>query len=323
MAKPKSTVTEYRNYYLPIQFPVLLHTGEQWKLSDPSGSRLHFHNCLEIGICHSERGCLEFLGEMFPFQEGDVTVVPKNVPHSGYSTSDENSRWSYLYLDPQELFREMLPATWKNHDLSPYFFPGYCPVFSREEHPKIYYLATAVVRELEEQKANYPLSVRGLLLSLYIEIFRLESETKNGGGAESAAAETAAPSEIAGSLAITPALDFIEHNYMQQFTVEQLANLCHWSTTHFRRVFHNTMGTSPLEFVNSTRISKACALLCSTEESVLNISETVGFHSVSSFNRAFLKLMQMSPRDYRKQIQKNETSKPAYDTAPASSHSFS
>ena len=53
MSKPKNIVTEYRNYYLPVDFPLLLLTGEHWKISDIPSSRLHFHNCLEIGICHS------------------------------------------------------------------------------------------------------------------------------------------------------------------------------------------------------------------------------------------------------------------------------
>ncbi len=105
---------------------------------------------------------------------------------------------------------------------------------------------------------------------------------------------------------IAPALDYIEENYMQQFSIELLADLCHWSPTHFRRVFHDIMGTSPLDFINSTRISKACNLLRSTEESILNISEMVGFHSVSSLNRYFVKIMRMSPREYRKQMQYSE-----------------
>lgn len=104
------------------------------------------------------------------------------------------------------------------------------------------------------------------------------------------------------ALVIAPALDYIEDNYMQQFTIEFLADLCHWSTTHFRRVFREIMGSSPLDFVNNTRIMKACNLLRSTEESILDISESVGFHSVSSFNRHFFKIMQMSPRAYRKEI---------------------
>ena len=34
MSKPKNTVMEYRNYYLPADFPVLVLTGGHWKISD-------------------------------------------------------------------------------------------------------------------------------------------------------------------------------------------------------------------------------------------------------------------------------------------------
>ena len=44
--KPKPIV-EYRNYYLPSSFPVLLLTGDNWKISDVRSEHLHFHNCLE------------------------------------------------------------------------------------------------------------------------------------------------------------------------------------------------------------------------------------------------------------------------------------
>ena len=81
MAKSKRAVTEYRSYYLPTHFPVLLLSGDYWKISDiPSGS-LHFHNCLEIGICHSDSGTLEINGEKQTFHAGDVTVLPRNVSH--------------------------------------------------------------------------------------------------------------------------------------------------------------------------------------------------------------------------------------------------
>ena len=75
--------------------------------------------------------------------------------------------------------------------------------------------------------------------------------------------------------------------------------MCHISVTHFRRIFHDIMGTSPLDFINSTRIEKACTLLKSTEKSILSISEQVGYHSISSFNRYFIKVMGVSPRTYR------------------------
>ncbi len=79
MAKHVRTITECRNYYLAPHFPVLLLTGEHWKISNVPSDRLHFHNCLEIGICHSDSGCMEFYGETIPFKEGDVTFIPRLV----------------------------------------------------------------------------------------------------------------------------------------------------------------------------------------------------------------------------------------------------
>ena len=299
MAKVKNVITDYRNYYLPMHFPVLLLSGDYWKISDIPSGRLHFHNCLEIGICHSDSGTMEFYGEPLSFKAGDVTIIPRNVPHTTYSAPGTESHWSYLFFDPQELFKNLLPNTWKNYDLSIYAFKGYKHILSQEEYPNVYQLVMNIIKELEEQKPSYQISARGLLLSLYIELYRIQSlETSfgiNGGGGTNELNPDNA-------LVIAPALDYIEDNYNQQFTIEFLAELCHWSPTHFRRVFHDIMGTSPLDFVNNTRIMKSCNLLRSTEDSILDISEMVGFHSVSSYNRYFIKVMQMSPREYRKQI---------------------
>lgn len=297
MAKQKNTITEYRNYYLPPHFPVLLLSGDYWKISDVPSGRLHFHNCLEIGICHSDSGYMEFCGEPLFFKKGDVTVVPKNIPHTTYSSPGTESHWSYIYIEPRELFKNLLPAVWTNYDFSAFTLGNFKYILSQKEYPHVNQLVLAIIRELEEQKQSFQLSAKGLLLSLYIELYRIES---------SSFAKKFDESSSENALMIAPALDYIEENYMQQFSVDYLAELCHWSPTHFRRVFHEIMGTSPLDYLNNTRITKSCGLLRSTEHSILDISEMVGFHSVSSFNRYFVKIMQMSPRDYRKQIQQND-----------------
>ncbi len=63
MPKTKNDIAEYRSYYLPSDFPVLLLSGEHWKISNVPSKHLHFHNCLEIGVCHSESGYMEFNGK--------------------------------------------------------------------------------------------------------------------------------------------------------------------------------------------------------------------------------------------------------------------
>ena len=86
---------------------------------------------------------------------------------------------------------------------------------------------------LEEQNPCYQISARSLLCSLYIELYRIESL----GGANPATAKPGSPEILAlqgrkkegeiveNSLVISPALDYIEENYMQQFTIEYLAEL--------------------------------------------------------------------------------------------------
>jgi AraC-like DNA-binding protein len=302
MSKLKKSVTEYRNYFLPMDFPVLLLSGDYWKISDIPSGRLHFHNCLEIGVCHSDSGIMEFYGEPLQFQAGDITVIPRNVPHTTYSDPSLESHWSYLFLDPHELFHTYLPGNWADFDLSVYQFRNYKHILSSTQYPHVKFLADAAIRELSEKKPNYQLSARGLLLSLYIELYRIQSE--NDAQERSLSGFTATDPENA--LIISPALDYMEDHYMEQFTMEYLADLCHWSPTHFRRIFHAIMNTSPLDYLNTTRVMKSCNLLLSTEESILDISEMVGFHSVSSYNRYFIRIMQTSPREYRKRMHKSE-----------------
>lgn len=308
MAQSKNSITEYRSYYLPVQFPVLLLSGDYWKISDIPSGRQHFHNCLEIGICHSDSGFIEFFGTPISFHEGDITLIPKNVPHTTYSTPGTESHWSYIYIDPRELFRNILPSSWPDFDLTSCASQDFQPIFSREEYPRLYHLVLATIRELEEQKPYYQYSARGLLLSFYIEICRTQFMNKGKEANDLSISQKSIKQEAENSLVIAPALEYIETNYMQQFSIDQLAALCHWSPTHFRRVFHEIMGMPPLDFVNNTRINQACNLLRSTEESILNISEMVGFRSVSSFNRCFIKMKEIAPREYRKQAKQSDQS---------------
>lgn len=196
-------------------------------------------------------------------------------------------------MDPRGLFIHSLPSTWRNYDLQPYAFKNFKYILNKAHYPAVYQLLTLIIKELQEEKQGYQYSAKGLMLSLYIEIYRIQSQ-------EDGKMERGGFSESASPLSIAPALDYIENNYMKQFSMEFLADLCHWSPTHFRRIFNSIMQISPLNYVNNTRIQKSCSLLCSTEDSILSISEAVGFQSVSSYNRYFYRMMQQSPREYRR-----------------------
>jgi len=102
------------------------------------------------------------------------------------------------------------------------------------------------------------------------------------------------------ALVLAPALDFLQENYHQQFQIGKLAELCSMSQTHFRRVFGEMMDCSPLEFVHRARVSQARNMLRGTNLSVLEISERVGYGSISGFNRHFLSITGVSPSEWRR-----------------------
>lgn len=295
MLRRKKTVIEYRHYTLPLNFPVLLLTGERWRISDQKSGRLHFHNCLEIGFCHTDSGVLEIEDQHLNYRAGDITCLPRHVPHTTYSDPGTESLWSYIFVDPEELFSNIFHDSLRNLEAPTLDTSSYQFIMNKEAYPKIYFLVTSIIEEIKEQKADYQSSVKGLLLSLYVELLRIQyTNSRSIPSKES-------KQDAVNILVISNALEFIHKNYMQQITIEQLARLCHLGETHFRRMFHSIMGAAPLDFLNSTRIDEACKLLRSTEDSILAISEQVGFHSISSFNRCFTKLMGSSPRAWRKQ----------------------
>lgn len=299
MPRKKKTIIEYRHYSLPVNFPVFLLSGERWRISDIKSEHLHFHNCLEIGICHSDSGIMEFQGDSVPFKAGDITCVPRHLPHTTYSSPNTASLWSYIFFAPEELFKNLFRNSDNNFErpMSAMKISSY--ILSKEKYPKVHTLATTIADELKHQNPYYRESAQGLLLSLYIELMRIYSKKENS-------EERNADHNLEQTFVISPVLDFIYKNYMSSITIEFLADLCHLSTTHFRRMFHEIMGSAPLEFVNSTRIDEACKLLRSTEGSILSISEQVGFHSISSFNRCFSKLIGESPREWRKKTLQSE-----------------
>jgi AraC-like DNA-binding protein len=295
--RKKQPIIEYRHYSLPIHFPILLLSGERWKISDIKSEHLHFHNHLEIGICHSDSGIMEIKGESVPFKAGDVTFIPRYLPHTTYSSPNEASLWSYLFFSPEDLFQHSFKSNaCSNFEPNLWAIKGLNCILNREEHPRIYTLATSVVEELKQKKHLYQESAYGLLLSLYIELLRIHSQSEPLSDQET-------QPNLKGDFVISPVLEYITKNYMSPITIDSLADLCHLSTTHFRRKFHDIMGTAPLDFLNSTRIEEACKQLKTTDASILSISEQVGFQSISSFNRCFSKLMGKSPKEWRKGAQ--------------------
>ena len=95
-------------------------------------------------------------------------------------------------------------------------------------------------------------------------------------------------------------LKYVENNYMEKITIEDIANEVDLSQSHFMKYFKNTMGTSFVDYLNENRLTMASRLLISSDSSILAIASEVGFENLSYFNRIFKKRFGQTPREYRR-----------------------
>lgn len=82
-------------------------------------------------------------------------------------------------------------------------------------------------------------------------------------------------------------------------TSERMAEQVSMSPRHFRRVFADTFGTSPVRFVEHLRLEQACLRLTRDKTSIERIAASVGFRSADVFRRAFRARYDATPSEYR------------------------
>lgn len=100
---------------------------------------------------------------------------------------------------------------------------------------------------------------------------------------------------------IHEAILFIEQNYQNPITVEDLAATCGWNRSYFGKMFKKAIGKTPQEFLLQYRMNRATELLHSTSFSIGDIGKSVGYENPLHFSRAFKNVYGVSPREWRLQ----------------------
>lgn len=98
---------------------------------------------------------------------------------------------------------------------------------------------------------------------------------------------------------VREAVVYIEHNYAENITVEELARMCKLDRSYFGKIFKKVLGQSPQEFLIHYRMAKAADALIVGNESVGDIGISVGYPNLLHFSRAFKGVYGVSPREYR------------------------
>jgi len=95
---------------------------------------------------------------------------------------------------------------------------------------------------------------------------------------------------------------WIAEHLADDLRVEALAELVHMSPRNFARVYTKTRGRTPAKTVEAIRIDTARGRLEQTTAQISSIAEECGFTDEQQMRAAFIRLLQISPRDYRKRF---------------------
>ena len=100
---------------------------------------------------------------------------------------------------------------------------------------------------------------------------------------------------------IKEAINFVEQNFPYDISIEDIAACCGINRSYLGKIFHDSIGKTPQEFLINYRMSKATELLKMTKLSIADIGNAVGYPNQLHFSRAFKNIYGVSPKNWRDQ----------------------
>lgn len=95
-------------------------------------------------------------------------------------------------------------------------------------------------------------------------------------------------------------IDFIQQHYQREITVNDIANHFDIERRKFTYLFEKKIGVSPTIYLTELRIGQSKFLLRTSDLSISEIAESVGYNDYFYFSRVFKKVTGLSPTDFRK-----------------------
>ena len=99
---------------------------------------------------------------------------------------------------------------------------------------------------------------------------------------------------------IHEALTYIESNFQKNITIEEVAQVCNINRVYFGKIFKESLGKTPQEFILEYRMTKATELLKLTQMPIKEVGIAVGYENQFHFSRAFKNVYDISPYQWRK-----------------------
>jgi len=252
------------------------------------GCTLHWHECLEFFYMIKGSATLSIEKNNYSLEAGTVVAINPNELHR---TMNFANNTKHLVMKIPRPFLEI-----QNPDF--YRITFLDPLFSNQTSfqniivgdMRLSTLFEKILDCTSAKEYGWELAFKGLVFEILSVLFSAHI-TKT--------TQTTAERKETGR--IKKAIIYINDHFKENIRLDDISAFSGYSSAHMCRMFKETCGVAPIDYLNCVRCENAAKLLFQTRLSVTEISLSTGFSDSNYFARVFKKIKGKSPSEYRKQ----------------------
>ena len=255
--------------------PELIYTG---LLEDaPNWFNIqHSHDFCEILYVAGGAGEAILEGKKFRLAPGDLVVVNPGTLHE--ERSDAKAPLRLIFLAIRDFAVPGLPAGCLSQE-------QYRVLSCGEYRYKMDIYLRELLQETSSQIEFYQEISQGLVSALLVLVMRLIRINPED--------------EAALSQECQKIKEYLDQNFTSPITLDSLSETVYISKHYLSHLFKEQTGVSPIKYLTSKRMEKACELLSETELPVSEVSKAVGYENPLYFSQVFKRIYGISPVKYR------------------------
>ena len=255
--------------------PELIYTG---LLEDaPNWFNIqHSHDFCEILYVSGGEGEAILEGKKFRLAPGDLVVVNPGTLHE--ERSDAKAPLRLIFLAIRDFAVPGLPAGCLSQE-------KYRVLSCGEYRYKMDIYLRELLQETSSQIEFYQEISQGLVSALLVLVMRLIRINPED--------------EAALSQECQKIKEYLDQNFTSPITLDSLSETVYISKHYLSHLFKEQTGVSPIKYLTSKRMEKACELLSETELPVSEVSKAVGYENPLYFSQVFKRIYGISPVKYR------------------------
>ena len=271
------------------QFPFLV---SYQKLSEYESGSFMWHWHPEIEITYVQKGtmCYKVNHMVYHLKEGDIVFNNSGALHSGTMENQEDCAYIPVTFDSRLIygfFQSTVNSKYVDPVIQDSMLPAICIDQSESWHkPFREYLLRIIA--LDEKKPDfYELDITICLQSMWrllLEHITYEPQVSRENSLEYDR--------------IKKILSYIEENYQNKITLNDIAGHIHLCESECTRLFKRHMNTTLFAFLQEYRIERSLEFL-QDDQPVSAVADKAGFSDPNYYSKVFAKIKGCSPREYR------------------------